>query len=388
MLINMSLSVDFRFAGGSVAAVRVCESESCTEVQFAADPCGGSKALWFDFRVIESSPDVPHPENITITLRFIRTMPGCDSPSGLLPVHRGEGQGWNRTRAGKLLTDDDGQPCVSWTIPYPAPASEFALCYPYGRHELKSLVRKSKDYWKTTDIGLSEKGHLMQRVSNSVARAEARPGIFLIARQYAGETPGSWVLDGILQHFSRTHESRVLVWSVPFADGEGIERGRYGRGSFADDLGHCWGTPPLRHETRVIQADLAEWRTRCQPAVVLDLQATGGSDSQGIHCRLPVGKEACPAVRDSERWANVLCEALGAEYVDEDFKRDAGQATGAMGQSLGDYVRESLAVSALTLATPYALCGKTVMTPKQYREVGRRIGRAVVQRVLTGSARK
>jgi len=388
MVLGMSLRVDSRFSAGSVAAVRICENESCAEVQFAANPCGGSEALWFDFRILESSPDAPHPENITVTLEFVRTMTGCDSPSELHPVYRGEGQGWNRTRAGKMSTGDDGQARISWTIPYPAPASEFALCYPYGLQELKTLVRKSKDYWTMGVIGLSQEGHLIQRVSNTVERAEARPGIFLVARQHAGETPGSWVLDGMLEHFSRTNERRVLVWAVPLADRDGLPSGRYGRDRFAHDLDHAWGAPPLRHETRVIQADLAEWRTRCQPALILDFQATGGSDSQGIYCRLPRGEDAGPAVRDSEKWANVLREALGEEYAAEDFKRSPEPAPCPGGLSLGDYARESLAVSALTLAAPYALCGKTVMTPKQYREVGRRIARTAVQRVLAGSGRR
>jgi hypothetical protein len=384
MVPRMSLRVDARFNGGNVDAVRIIENETAAEVLFTASPRGGPEALWFDFRVHDTTPETPHPESITITLGFVRNLTGCDTPAALHPVYRGEGQSWNRTRTGKVATDADGQTCVSWTIPYPAPATEFALCYPYGLNEVKTLVRKSKDYWKLHTIGLNEDGLLMQRVSNTVEPKASRPGIYLVARQHAGETPGSWILDGMLQHFSRTRETRVLVWTVPLADVGGIAAGQYRGGGSQQDFDQTWGEKPLRYGTRGIQSDIAEWQKRCRPALILDLQAGGGSESQGIYCALPQGDAAGPLVRDFEKWANVLREGLGEEYAAEDFKVARQPNPPSAGLTLEAYARQSLAVSALTLVAPYAACGKTVMTPKQYREAGRRIARSAVQRVLGG----
>ncbi len=381
---RMSLRVDSRFAGGNVAAVRVVESASAAEVEFAAHPCGGSESLWFFFRVVASAPGEPHPNSLTLTAKFLRNMTGCASPASLRPVYRGEGQNWNRTKTGVVSTAADGLASVSWTIPYPEPSTEFALCYPYGMQEVKTLVRKSKAYWEMAPIGLSMGGRPIQRISNVVDRAAQRPGIFLVARQHGGETPGSWVLDGMLQHFARTHESRVLVWAVPLVDVGGIEHGHYGRGGIDLDLDRAWGVHPLRYETRVIQGDLAEWKTRCRPALILDLQATGGSESDGIYCRLPQGEGGNGAARDAEKWANVFREALTDEYAAADFKHALETSPDQTGMSLGCYARDVLETGALTLAAPYALCGKMSMTPKQYREAGRRIARSAVRRILGG----
>ncbi len=383
----MSLRVDSRAASSNVAAVHISENDSATEVQFTAAPCGCSESLWFHFRLRESASDQPHPDKITLTLLFVRSMTGCESPGALRPVYRGANQGWNRAKAGRVTAADDGQVSVSWDIPYPAPHTDVALCYPYGQAELDSLIRKSKSYWTSGSIGLSQGGCPIQRASNSVAPGpSSRPGVFVVARQHAGETPGSWVLDGILDHFSRKRVSRVLAWVVPLADAGGIERGNYGRDSFAFDLDQAWGIPPLRHETRVIQADMNEWRSRCQPALVLDLQATGGSVSEGIGCRLPGEDEESAAARDSVKWANVFAEALGEEYASADFKQVPDGLHSGVGLSLGAYARQVLAVGALTLEVPYALCGKTVMTPKQYREAGRRLSRAILRRVITSGS--
>jgi len=380
----MSLRIDSRFASTNIAAVHITESDSGADVQFTGAPCGCSESLWFHFRVCESAPDRPHPDKITLTLLFVRSMTGCESPAALRPVYRGDKQGWSRTKAGHVTIAGDGQLSVSWDIPYPAPHTDVALCYPYDQAELQSLVRKSKGYWTSHPIGLSQGGCPMQRLSNSVApEPRSRAGVFLVARQHAGETPGSWVLDGILDHFSRKRESRVLAWTVPLADAGGIQRGSYGRDSFAFDLDQAWGVPPLRHETRVIQADMNEWRSRCRPALVLDLQATGGSVSEGLSCRLPGSEEDSAAARDALKWANVFLEDLGADYAAPDFKRTSEGAPSTAGLSLGAYARQVLAVGALTLDVPYALCGKTVMTPKQYREAGRRIARSILRRVLT-----
>ena len=382
-VLAMSLSVDTRLPAGNATAVRIAENESSAEIRFAADPCGGSEALWFHFRVVESSPDTPHPEHVTLTLMFVRNMTGCNHPATLRPVFRGSGQSWNRTRSGKTAVDPDGQTCVSWTIPYPSPSCEIALCYPYGAGERKALVRNSKNYWTMNAIGLAHDAHPIERLSNTVHHAKESPGIFLIARQHAGETPGSWVLDGILQHFSRSHESRILVWAVPLADVAGIERGHYGRDSREYDLDQAWGTPPLRYETRAIQNDLAEWASRCHPSLVLDLQATGGTDAGGIFCRLPGNEDESAAARDAEKWANVFRESLGDDFAADDFKQHLEPPTGGAGLSLAHYARESLSVGALSLATPYTLCRKTLLTPTQYREAGRRIARAAVRRILT-----
>ncbi len=376
----MSLRVDAKFSGGNAAAVRVQQNENLARIFFSANPCGGAQALWFNFRIIASNPETQHPDTLTITLEFAKNLTGCETPSDLHPVFRGEGQGWSRTRSSNI-SRDDGQVSVSWTIPYPAPMTEFALCYPYGQPEIKTLMQKSKGYWNASPIGLSQDGRYMQRISNPVEPSSCLPGLYLIARQHAGETPGSWVLDGIMQHFSRTNEGRLLIWTIPLADIGGVERGHYGRGGICTDLDQAWGNPPLRYETGAMQSDLAEWQTRCQPALVLDLQATGGTESDGIYCYLPQTEAPDAPTRDAEKWANVLRIALGDDYAAETFKRERPSRPQAVGMPLDNYVRQTLECSALTLLLPYGSCGKTIMAPKQYRDVGSRIARAVIQRV-------
>ena len=379
----MTLRIDTKLPAGNVAGVRIRQNETQCKVCFTANPNGNAEALWFYFRMTESDPHAHHPESLTLTLEFVNSMTGCESPSDLHPVFRGEGQGWNRARSG-IVSTDDGQVSVSWTIPYPTNVTEFALCYPYGRAEIKTLLQKSKGYWHTKQIGLSQNAHSIPRISNTVQDNRSLPGVYLIAQQHAGESPGSWVLDGILQHFSRTNEGRLLVQAVPLADIGGVEQGHYGRGGQAPELDQAWGKPPLRYEIRSMQADLADWQKQCKPAIVLDFQSPGGTDIDGVYCFIPQNNEPSTAERDAEKWANVLRIAIGNEYVAETFKRERPDRSQTYGMPLDEYMRQTLAVTALTVVIPYAACGKTIMAPKQYREVGRRIARAIIQRAING----
>jgi len=380
MVASMSLRVDAQFSGGNVAAVRIQQNDTHSRIFFSATPCGGAQALWFYFRMIESDPNASQPETVTLTLEFAQNLTGCDIPSNLRPVFRGEGQSWNRTRAGSI-SHENGQISVSWSIPYPSSKTEFAFCYPYGQVELKTLIQKSKGYWNASTIGLTNNGRFIQRISNNIANASSLPGLYLIAQQHAGETPGSWVLDGILQHFSRLNEGRMLVWAVPLADAGGIERGHYGRGGISTDIGHAWGNPPLRYETRTIQSDLALWHKQCQPSLVLDLQSPGGTESDGVYCYLPQNENPDKAP-DSEKWANVLRVTLGDTYAASNFKRERDPCPEFRGRSLDEYARQTLSTCALSLVIPYAACGKITLAPKQYREIGSRIARAAIQRIL------
>jgi hypothetical protein len=378
----MSLRVESKFPGGSVGGVNVDAQNDPPEVFFSANPSGGAECLWFNFRLTEDDLSGKHPDKVTLTLRFLRNLLGTDSPTALRPVLRSKGQNWMRGKAGTVQIAPDGQKSLSWTIPYPAPTIDVALCFPYGRSELHTRMQKSKGYWSLNEIGLSQGAHPLPRLSNDYgSHGSGQSGLYLIARQHAGETPGSWVMDGMLDYFSRKRDSRLLVWAVPFVDVDAVERDYYGKSRLPFDPGLSWSSPPLRHETLAIQQDVAEWRTRCRPLLMLDFRAPGGTDTNGIYTSLPPATNGDAPARELEKWANVISEELGSEYAAEDFKRvstDTGEAP-----TFSSYARKELGIDAMTIEAPYALCGKTLMTTKQYREVGHRIARAILKRAKT-----
>lgn len=73
-----------------------------------------------------------------------------------------------------------------------------------------------------------------------------RPGIWVVARQHPGETPGSWMLEGFLDWLlGETAEARALrraaeVHVVPFLNPDGVVNGYYRVNGAGLDLNRVW----------------------------------------------------------------------------------------------------------------------------------------------------
>jgi len=379
----MSIRVLNRFPCANVRVLQVRSDGSEAEVRFAADTHGGPESMWFYFKIDDPSPAAEPPANLTLTLHFFNNMLGGWNPETLRPVIREQGKQWFRLRAPVVERQPDGQDTLSWTIPYPANVTEVALCYPYYRDELAQTLTAGRGYWQEDNIGLTQGGRLMPRLRNEIEEGcQACPnprGLYLLCRQHAGETPGAWVLDGMLTAFARAKPVNWCIWVVPFADLDGVHLGNYGKDAFPYDLNRAWGQPPMRHETLVIQRDLARWSKRCKPELVLDLHAPGLSENSGVYAFPMVGKTP-EQEKSATAWSNVFQQAIGPEYADENFARRAAYASRWETPRLTEHVRDVLHCTAVTIETPYAMCRDLVLTTKQYREIGQRLARAVMQR--------
>ena len=379
----MALRILNRFPGANVRLLSLRQAPD-PEVVFTADPHGGTEALWFDFRIEDPDPPATVPEQLTLTLRFFGNLLGGNDPARLRPVMREPGKSWNRLRAPSVTVLDDGQPLLRWTIPYPTTRTEIAFSHPYGRDELEVLLQRAKGYWREESIGLTQGGRVLTRLDNQVGAANggnAPRGLYLVARQHSGETPGSWVLDGLLEAISRARNAGWCVWAVPFANLDGVVAGDYGKDPFPYDLNRAWGHPPMRHEIRVLQSDMRRWAARCRPELVLDLHAPGACEQEGVYAFANPANPANPeADRALQAWGNVLGKALAPEFAAHPFVRKAEHASRWETPRVSDYVQSAFGCAALSIETPYAVCRDSLMTPKQYREVGRRMAQAILGR--------
>lgn len=377
----MSLKVLDRFPGANARVLSVCNEAEEPEVRFAADPQGGPEALWFCLRVTETEPGGRHPEKLKLTLCFFQNLLGCRSPADCRPVYQPAGKGWFRSAPGSAHRMPDGRIDVSWTIPYPETTVEFALCYPYGKRELSSLLRKSKGTWRLDTVGLSQRGRPIERISNDYGtQGGSTAGLYFLARQHSGETPGSWVLDGVLDRLSREKKLACVVWAVPFCNVDGVVRGEYGKDNFPYDLNRAWGVPPMRHETLVLQRDMQAWTERCKPRLVIDFHAPGGTETAGVYCFLPKPESAPEVHADATAWAHSIQDMVN-EYAAQDFVRTMGYGSRWETPTAMTFAQNTLSVPAFSVETPYASCGTTLMNQKQYRDVGRLIAKAILNRI-------
>ena len=378
----MALTVDTNCPYGNACDIAVSETENACEISFAADPHGGPECLWFCFRVEDDDATPDYPE-IRLTLKHAETMLGARQPGNMRPVIRRSGGDWERLAAGQVNAVPDGRLTVSWMIDAPEPWTDVAYCYPYGPPEVKSLVEAGSGYWNAETIGVSPEARSIVRLANEYGEPDGqRPGLYLIARQHSGETPGSWVLDGLLRQMADFGEQAPLVWAVPLTNIDGVEQGDYGKDNFPYDLNRAWGIEPMRHETLVMQRDMQRWRERCQPALAIDFHAPGGCEAEGMYCFMQNGNDETKQLdAATQEWAAAVQTGIGPQYAAQDFGRIATYASRWETPRFGTYCAETLQIPALSIETPYAMAGDKVLEVADYREAGRSISRAIVQQL-------
>jgi hypothetical protein len=276
---------------------------------------------------------------------------------------------------------------VTWELRPPPDAeaiqwADVAYCYPYGLPEVEALVGESEGTWQVDSIGLSQGGRSLLRLSNGYGQiGDQRPGLYLLARQHSGETPGSWVLDGFLRQIGALGESAPLVWAVPLTNVDGVEGGDYGKDNYPYDLNRAWGRPPMRHEVLAFQGDIRRWAERCRPVLLLDLHAPGACESSGVYCYLPDPAIHSRFHQEALSWTTAIKAALTGQYAAECFERVARYASRwETPRATGDcWSRHG--VCGLGVETPYALVGELVLTRQGYREIGARMAAGVLERM-------
>ena len=379
----MSLKVLTRIPYGNAAAVEIADGGDIPEVRFSADPHGGSNCLWFFFRLAESNPDPGRQTKVRLVLKQFDNLSGASNTADFIPVCQPSGQAWTRLKRGDEQRTPDGRISLAWQIPHPSPWTDIAFCYPYGPADLDAMVGRSKEYWRKDVIGIGRFGSDIVRVSNTSGTIGGRqPGLFLIAQQNAGETPGSIVADSMLQYFSQVRKSAYTVWAVPIADIEGVMDGDFGRTRQGGGMARAWGDPPGHHEAQVIKLDIARWKERCRPALALDFCAQGACDKDGVRCLLPEADAAMAS--EAVKWANAFQNELKSEFAAADFKRAESDRVGPGATSFAEFMRKDVGVCAFTIEIPYALAGETVLTKKHYREIGQRLAIAFCRRHSNG----
>jgi len=376
----MNLKVLSRFPGGNAADVEILNNGPIPEVRFASDPRGGPEALWFFFSLEHMAPEPIRETKLKLTWLYFDNVLGAADSSICLPVCQKAGQPWARLNQGEETRTPDGRRQLSWLIPYPAPSVDVAFCFPYGQADVGALIESSQDYWQATPIGLSQGGRQILRLHNAVGRVGAtQPGIYIVARQHSGETPGSWVLDGFLRCLAQMEKTDYVIWAVPLTDIDGVVHGCYGKDGFPYDVNRAWGSPPMRHEALVVRKDVRRWKERCCPMLALDLHAPGACESDGVYAY--VSKEddlPGPLASKENKWCHALEKELQADFASPAFKRIIGYRSRWGTPSFADYMRTEMEVPTLTIEIPYSQVRGTVLTQKSYREIGHRMALTVL----------
>jgi hypothetical protein len=364
---------------GNVAHALVTQQAGRWRVEFAAHPHGGPECLWFCFRIERIEEMLPSGQ-VELVLKHSQNMLGAGDPTTIRPVVRHAHGDWERLCPGAAQFFPDGRCEITWLINPPQEWVDIAFCYPYGMAELDALLAETHGYWRADTIGVSQGGRPIVRLSNSFGEpCGQRPGLYLVARQHSGETPGSWVLDGLLRYLATMGEKAPLTWAVPLTNIDGVEQGDYGKDNFPYDLNRAWGVVPMRHEVLVIQRDVGRWSERCKPVLGIDFHAPGACETDGMYCYLPKPASYPSAYRDALEWSTAINAHLSSTYAAPNFSRVVKYPSRWETPTFISFMASAVQCPGLSIETPYAMCRETVMTRERYKESGALIGAAIME---------
>jgi hypothetical protein len=190
----------------------------------------------------------------------------------------------------------------------------------------------------------------------------------------------------MLRHLATIGDEAPLVWALPLANIDGVERGDYGKDSFPYDLNRAWGNPPMRHEVLVFHRDICRWAERCRPVFAVDFHAPGACETSGVYGYVPDPVRHPDLHSFVLQWTTAIKSTL-RQYAAEVFERVADYPSRWDTPSFSKYFGLARELPSLGIETPYALVDDLVLTREHYRQVGARIAQGIAMRLSTEGGR-
>jgi hypothetical protein len=288
------------------------------------------------------------------------------------------GGGWRRVDTVEIIETLEG-PHVSFVIPPAKNTAAVAFCYPYGLAELESMIGDLPAKPEETIVAVSSRSRPIKRFRFPASTPALRgsttkpPGVYIIARQHSGETPGTWAMDGIFRFLAAGGAPGIEWWLVPFVDLDGVEDGNYGKDALPFDFNRAWGKLPMRPELKGLQRDIATFSTVTSPSILLDLHAPGHNED-GVYTHLPHDGRPDEQRSHVQQWAECLhkqlVEVMGRD--EEAYWHDMNYISRwDKNNTVCSWAWDEMKLPAFGTEVSYQSYGGEILDPDGYRKVGR-----------------
>ncbi len=213
--------------------------------------------------------------------------------------------------------------------------------------------------------------------------AEARFGVWLVARQHAGEAPGSFSLEGLVGFLlGQLPEAKWLRRNVafnlaPMVDVDSVYEGAYGKDAAPADFNRDWTDRPRRPTIRALRTMIGRWARDHPYDVSLDFHApTAGEPNYAFVLARSLTDRA---FRIRQERFTTLLEKLAPR--DCPFSRELCRCLNEQHpimDTFGTYQRVHHGVFAICLEHSYHRTGSgDYVTPERLRRFGRAVGKTL-----------
>jgi hypothetical protein len=290
----MAVIVDGDFPGGGVEDVRIIPGRNAGEdavISFAA-PIGGiifnEEAMWFYFRVRGAKG-----KRLTFIQRNMYHVLGGAEYGAVRPVVR-EGSGgeyWRVPLEDTLFVPDPI--CHSFRVTPGSDEIYISFCFPYQYAELEAFAAKHSGKIELRFIGKTGQGRDYPVLIAGDNGDKNKTLVVVSARQHAGETPGSFVLEGFIEEYlgdgdgAKSLRDKTVLVILPMVNLDGVETGKYGKNSYPEDFARAWYTGTSRVEIRHFLDFIEEKIKIYKAAFYADFHAPGPAHPSYILPGLP-----------------------------------------------------------------------------------------------------
>lgn len=380
--IKMQLSLNRDFPSGAAENVYL-KSDGAIAFSIPEEP-GGGEYLWFYFEVSGmTSPDAEF---------VLENAAGAHQTGGrwqiTRPVFSVDGRNWIRaveTRYSREsgITQIFGSPVFRFRSPVSAETLRVAYCYPYTSEDLGDLLDhlKMESGIILSSLGESEEGRSIIRVdleSRLNAPDGGVPQIWVICREHPGETPASFVCEGMMEALLNHPAGQRLrdafgFTFVPILNIDGVRHGYYYHNAKGVNLARDWENLSSA-EVRALKAALETAVASKNLRLVINLHASNDPGKGHFFVEIPDSKLK-PQDADFQR--SIFQTAEGNDPQLQGRSRvQLLDLPGITGNALyNDY-----GVYCLYLESNYSLGadGSTV-TPESLRRVGKALVQALAE---------
>ncbi|MGD9519186.1 MAG: M14-type cytosolic carboxypeptidase [Armatimonadota bacterium] len=245
------------------------------ELHFRAESKRGAWILWWHFELRDVAA-----RKLTIVLDNAGEVMGkLTSLSRVHPVVNLGGKDWHRLAPG-TVDELAGTWRFAAHFPRDRDVARVAFCYPYGYSE---ALRQARGWAKAgaelRSLCESPGGREVPMLVFGDAQAQGRELVVAVARQHAGETPGSFVLEGFVEAFVASgecgrwlREQGVLV-VVPVMDVDSVAEGGFGKWQPPVDFNRDWAGDSRWPQIRALRGVIEELAARHRYRLFLDFHA-------------------------------------------------------------------------------------------------------------------
>ncbi|MGD9519967.1 MAG: M14-type cytosolic carboxypeptidase [Armatimonadota bacterium] len=275
---TIGISFESHFEGGNGELLAIDGDEVCFRVDKRKSPV----CLWWYVKL-----DGVAGRRVRLVLQEVSARAGgaMEYADGKVrPVASVDGGPWRRLRPGFVDAEADK---VTFEVPFASTArrARVAFCYPYVYSD---LWRACRQWRKLPGVSVgslvtSQGGRDVPLLLIGDPDSAPRDMVAIVARQHAGETPGSFVLEGILEALTgsgpvgKWARSKALIAVVPAVDVDNVAEGGYGKDERPVDYNRDW-LKPRRPQTKALRRLLADLASRHRYRVFLDLHAPWTAD--------------------------------------------------------------------------------------------------------------